>query len=102
MQNFVLFSVCQTEPQVRFFSQFELEKEVKQEPQKSCKPSTFYFIKILLKDKDVSIHYFFILSTNPIYKNHNPVLYPKYCLYWQNLMKHIPLCLRQGTEVGEY
>lgn len=35
----LLSSASQTEPQVKFFSQFQVEKEDNEEPQKSCKPS---------------------------------------------------------------
>lgn len=37
----VLSSVYQTEPQIKFFTPFELEKDAEEDPQKSCKPPSF-------------------------------------------------------------
>lgn len=38
----VLSSVYQTEPQIKFFTPFELEKDAEEDPQKSCKPPSFF------------------------------------------------------------
>lgn len=40
----VLSSVYQTEPQIKFFTPFELENDAEEDPQKSCKPPSFFLL----------------------------------------------------------